>query len=315
VTTWGPLLTPPTPRGRNLARAAQSVGVGIRWCESEEELADALEEAPDFAIVNVEGDDGAALFSAFLRLSGRPLARRTILYADLHDEGEFLALLEADLLYHLIAPSSPGSLDRVASTVAKLFSESPFGLERYLPWGTRVGSLPLTKSSDKEVVLERLSDFASAMGVPSRLSALACAVADEFVMNALYDAPTDERGHPLFAERPRSEPVELPEGHRARFQFACTGTALVVASFDPYGSLRPETVRSNLRRTLTRGDDQIRRGSAGAGMGLFMAFQSLSDWIINLVPSLGTEMIGLVRTTGTFRDHAATPKSLHLFVP
>jgi hypothetical protein len=314
VTAWGPLLTPPTPRGRNLARAARSAGVGIRVCESEAELVAACDEEPDFAIVNVEGEGTGALFAAFLALAGRPFARRTILYADLDDHGEFLALLDAGLLYHVVAPSAPGALDRVASTVAKLFAESPFGVEPYLPWGTRIGSLPLTRSGDKDVVLGRLSEFATAMGVPPRLGALARTVADEFVMNALYDAPTDPRGRPLFADTPRSQPVQLPEGHRARFQFACTGSSLLVASFDPYGSLRPGAVHANLRRTLAGGDDQIRQESAGAGMGLYMAFRSLSDWIINLVPAQGTEMIGMVRTGGTYRDHVRTPKSLHLFV-
>jgi len=308
------LLTSTGVRGRNVARACRAVGAEVEVVSTPDELLQACQSLPHVVIVD-GGDDmaGETIHDAFLELAGSPVSSRTILLSDLTTREAFIDLLKADLLHHLIASSAPKALDRLTLTVAQLLFNEPLGVQRFVPWGTQIHGFVLTRSETKSEVLSRFAEYAEIMRIPSRLATLARSVCDEFIMNALYDAPTDRKGRYLFADRPRNEPIELPDGNRARFRFCCTGSSLVVSILDPYGSLTPDVVRKNLLRTLSGGQDQLRSDSAGAGVGLYMAFRALSDWIINIVPGKATEMIGMIRTSGTYRDHIAMPKSFHIF--
>jgi hypothetical protein len=297
-----------------VSSAIRGAGIDVETVSHEDTFVAGLAADPDFVVVDASDEaDRRAMLDNFLSLSGGPFAHRSVLFGDVRNREEFLELLRADLLHQLIATSAPGAHGRLTVTAAKLTGGELFGLEKYLPWGTVIESHTVRSSEQKARLLEALGDYAEATGMPSRLTTLAHTVADEFLMNAIFDAPVDTEGKPLFADRPRSLPTELPEPHTVRFSYCCTGGALALAVYDSFGSLSPETVRKNLLRTLTGGKDQIRRGTEGAGVGLYMAFGALSDWIINIVPGQGTEMIGIIRTHGTYRDHIAIPKSFHLF--
>lgn len=270
--------------------------------------------SPDAVIVDATNDDTGELFQqAFLELSGTRVARRSILIADLVSKEDFLDLLQADLLHHVIASSGPGALFRLTTTVAKLITGQILGFRKYLPWGLQVREAQIRRTRDKTDTLDALSEYCDFVGMPSRLASLARTVADEFFMNALFDAPVDAQGNHIFANRNRSDDIELPPDHMAKLRFCCHGECLVIGVYDSFGSLTAGAIRDNLTRTLQGGADQVRADSAGAGVGLYMAFKALSDWIINVVPGQATEMIGMIRTSGTYRNHIMMPKSFHFF--
>ena len=312
----GVLLCPIGSRARNLARAIRGVGGDVSHVTEPPQFFEAVRTGVSFAVVEAQtGELREKYLQAFRALAGTGIEGRAILIADVDKPAEFIDLLERNLLNHLIAASSPRTLDRLSVTLAKLLQNSPLGLEVYVPWGVQVQGFAIRGSEHKNNIIDQMAEYLNLMGVQQRLATLARTVADEFLMNAVFDAPVDHDGRPLFAHTPRNETVAFPDPHRAEFRFCCTGDSVLLSILDTFGSLRAQTVRENLRRTLMGGNDQIRSGDkAGAGVGLFLSFSSLAEWIINIAPSRATEMIGIIRTGGTYRDHIATPKSFHLFV-
>jgi len=229
--------------------------------------------------------------------------------------GAFLRLLEADMCHHIISASLPNSLHRLSSTLAGLIQGHSGGVEAFAPWGAQILGFEIRSSAPKSAMIDQMGEYLESMGIHQRLATLARIVADEFLMNALFDAPVSATGAPLFAHTQRHENVVLPSPHRAEFRYCCTADRVYISMFDSFGSLTPAVLRQNLSRTLSGGDDQIRTGSkAGAGVGLYMSFSSLAEWIINIRPGQSTEMIGVLNAGGTYREHISTPKAFHLFV-
>jgi hypothetical protein len=297
-----------------VARAICSVGVTLKVISDPGKLVEATASDPDLVVVDA-GDDvaGTDFHRAFMSLAQTSQKSRAVLFSDLTARETILDLLDADMLHHVLATSAPNALGRLAICLAKILGGKIFGMSKYVPWGTQIHEVSFRRSGVKQELLGELARFCEQMVIPKRLARLAGTVADEFVMNALYDAPTDASGAPIFTEIDRNQEVELPRPHEARFRYCCTGESLVLSIFDSFGSLDAPTVRANLLRTLSGGEDQVRRGSAGAGVGLFLAFKALADWVINVHPGRGTEMIGVIRAGGTYRDHVAMPKSFNLF--
>lgn len=311
----GILLCEGGARARNLARAIRSVGPDVAVCSSVAEFEQSVRPNTAFVVVAAEGPQSEQFLSAFVALGPSELSKRCILLADFHKLDAFLRLLRADMCHHVISASLPNSLHRLSATLAGLIQGHSGGVEAFVPWGAQILGFEVRSSEPKSAIIDQMGEYLESMGIHQRLATLARIVADEFLMNALFDAPVSSNGTPLFSHTPRHENVLLPSPHRAEFRYCCTADRVYISMFDSFGSLTPAVLRQNLSRTLSGGDDQIRTGSkAGAGVGLYMSFSSLAEWIINIKPGHSTEMIGVLNAGGTYREHISTPKAFHLFV-
>ncbi|HZS41840.1 MAG TPA: hypothetical protein VFF06_33655, partial [Polyangia bacterium] len=95
----------------------------------------------------------------------------------------------------------------ISSVVSKLLYGDLFGLEKVMPWGVRVYSMLVGDYQEKSLAIASIGDFAQAMGVRRKYREQIDQCIDEMLMNALYDAPVDANGTPLFAEVPVRERV------------------------------------------------------------------------------------------------------------
>lgn len=224
------------------------------------------------------------------------------------------ALLDEPWFSHLLALDSPWLMADLGATLAKLHGADPFGLTCYLPWGTRVVTHRVTGSADKAHVFDRIEEFMGAMGIGGRIVRHLHAIADELLMNAIYDAPLDAQGQPRYAARPRGEVVKLEPHEQPTIRFGSDGRRFGISISDPFGGLTPELLRRYISKGLRRESDQIDTKPGGAGLGLYMLFSSLHTLCLNLSPGRCTEMVGLVNIQGSFRDLALTPRSLNIFV-
>src|SRR5258706_3522104 len=138
----------------------------------------------------------------------------------------------------------------VASVVSKLLYSDLFGLEKVMPWGVRIYSMLVGDYQEKSLAIASVGDFAQAMGVRRKYREQIDQCIDEMLMNALYDAPVDGDGKPLFADVPVRERVLLKSNEKAVLQYACDGDRFAVAVRDSFGSLRKATVLQYLDKCL-----------------------------------------------------------------
>jgi hypothetical protein len=230
------------------------------------------------------------------------------------DRDDLTSLLAHDALTNLIAKNADVRANELVVTAQKIIRRDIFGFEKYLTWGTYPYEVVINDSEAKDKVLDQLERYLERIGCNRRLIALARGVGDEFIMNAVYNAPVDADGKPKYASLPRTQRVCLEPHEAALFRFACDGRYLGLSIRDNFGRLKRETVQAYLRKGFRKGEDQIDEKEGGAGLGIYYIFESLNHLVINIEPKKCSEMIGLMDISGNYRDFAERPKSLNIFV-
>lgn len=214
---------------------------------------------------------------------------------------------------NLLARNTTIDTNDAVITVNKLLKRDIFGLKKYLPWGMRVVERTIYTSARAPQLLTELEEFAAHTGCDRRLANAFVSVADEFITNALYNAPVGADGLPLFRHLKRTEPVELPVGREVTLKYGCDGGKLVLSISDRFGSLSVDMLTHYLERWFEHDEHAVRETSGGAGLGLLYVFKYLSAIIVNIAPGDCTEFIGFIDISGTYKDFISKHKSFHIF--
>lgn len=198
-------------------------------------------------------------------------------------------------------------------TAQKLLRGDIFGLEKYFGWGIEVRTTQFRRSADTNLVVDRTIALANQLAIHPRLVANIATVAEELVTNAVYNAPVDASGKPRFAHLPRTSQVELDEGEEVRLSLCCDGQTFGIAVADPFGALSPDLSLVHLFESFRKRQEKPDSSKGGAGLGLFMCFDSLNHMVLNVRHKTCTEVIGLIDVRGDYRDFVRRGKSFNVF--
>ncbi len=215
---------------------------------------------------------------------------------------------------HLICRDEPHAEADVISAARKLLWGGASGPECYLREGAQTWSLSLVHSRDKALAFQLCRDLGPQLGLGKRKREALETIAEEFITNALYNAPVDETGTRRFAHLNRKAEVSLDTGHVIRVVLASDGDRVAISVTDPFGSLRADTVPSYLSKCFQRGEDQVNSKAGGAGLGLYFVYQSVSHLAVNIVPGRSTEMLGFIDLAATAGAIQRRAHSFGLFV-
>lgn len=205
------------------------------------------------------------------------------------------------------------TVKNTATTIRKLLSGDIFGTEKYLSWGTDVIEHPITSSDQRSELIGKFEGYIEELGVRGGLKNKATRVAEELLMNAIYDAPHDAQGKALYNHLTRDNPVHLKREEYGRFRYACDGTFLAISTVDPFGALPRSTILTYLKRCLSDGiGEGGGEGKGGGGNGLFQIIQSSSLTVFNVQPKKRTEVIALLNLNFQMQKISLNP-SFHFF--
>jgi hypothetical protein len=290
---------------RMLRRALGAAGGHVDVCATVEEL---LARAPSEMVVL---DARRACEIDWARVSAWG-AHAVVVVADSLEQDDVLALLAGAGIDHLMARADETEDDLVV-TSGKVATGDIFGLEKYLLWGVVVSERPVRRYDEKRDALRQLADFAEEIGVRRQLVARIEAVADELLMNALYDAPAVRYGvEPRIAERARAGLGPLGD-EPALVRWGCDGHRLALSVRDNYGELRKEAILEHLARARAGRGAPLARPGGGAGLGLYFVVSSVAGLVANISPGRATEMIALFDVKATGRESPGYARSLHIF--
>ncbi len=185
---------------------------------------------------------------------------------------------------------------QVTATVAKLLARDLFGVDKVLPWGVRIYSALVADYNEKQAAIAAIGEFAQVMGVRRKYREHIDQCIDEMLMNALYDAPVDDEGKPLFADVPVKERVLMRADEKAIVQYGCDGERFAVSVRDAFGTLRKETILYYLDKCLHAPNqpnqvDQIDRKPGGAGLGLYLIANSATEVSFHIFAGSATEVV------------------------
>lgn len=265
--------------------------------------------------------DGYSAFDKFLiRFAEMPASHwvngkaRILLLASRRNREEMHNIFGLSFVSNIVAKTSDFAPEELIITVGKIIRNDIFGIEKYLCYGAMPMAYEVSSSLQKDPLLNAMSDYAANIGINKRIISAVAGVADELLMNAIYNAPIYPNGVRPYARRSRTVPVELQPDETCFFSFASDGSQFVISVRDRFGSLTPEKIRGYLARCFAMGSDQIEQKQGGAGMGFYFIMENLNKLIVNISPGRGTEFIGIIDISGTYRDYIERYKSFHIFV-
>ncbi len=227
------------------------------------------------------------------------------------------ALKQLSAIPHIVSRDEADrtfTVKNIMTTVTKLLSSDFFGLEKYLGWGVEVKSAPVVNSKSRADVIKTVDDYFAQVGIRRANRDRIHVVLEEMLMNAIYDAPTDANGKPIFNHLPRTEEVILKPEQQGLVRFATDGMLIAVSVQDPFGSLKGSIILKYLEANYsgTAADMNAKEGKGGAGRGLHQIIENSDLVVFNVDPGKKTEAIALFNVE--VKEAVNQNPSFHLFI-
>ncbi len=175
-------------------------------------------------------------------------------------------------------------------TAQKLLTGDIFGIEKYLPQGTEVKYARLRDFEGRGKAIQTVLDFAEESKMRRQVRSAIGQVCEELLMNALYDAPVDAEGKPVFAEVDPHDRTTVRSPRPVSIRFAATDEMFAVAVRDRFGRLAKNTILSYIDKCI-HSPDQIDRKTYGAGLGLYLVANAAATYVVNVAYGIATEVV------------------------
>ena len=178
----------------------------------------------------------------------------------------------------------------VFTTAQKLLTGDIFGIEKYLPAGTPVHYARLRDFAGRGRAIDTVLGYAEQAKMRRQVRTAIGAVCEELLMNALYDAPVDASGRPMFADVDPHDRKETRSPRPVSIRYAATEQLFAVAVRDRFGRLAKNTILSYIEKCI-HSPDQIDRKTYGAGLGLYLVANAAASYVVNVAYGIATEVV------------------------
>jgi hypothetical protein len=175
-------------------------------------------------------------------------------------------------------------------TAQKLLTGDIFGIEKYLPPGTPVHYARLRDFEGRGRAIDTVLGYAEQSKMRRQVRSAIGSVCEELLMNALYDAPVDAAGRPMFAELDPHDRRDTRSPRPVSIRYAATDHLFAVAVRDRFGRLAKNTILSYIEKCISS-PNQIDRKTYGAGLGLYLVANAAASYVVNVAYGIATEVV------------------------
>lgn len=186
--------------------------------------------------------------------------------------------------------------------VRATLAESAFGLSRLLKEGTKIQTVALQHSNQKQEAVEAVRNFMIAAKFQGRMATVIANSVDEVVMNAIFAAPIDEVGRPMMTSTSRATVFKLENKHAVEIQIGFDGKHIGVTAIDHFGSLDRAKLLSHFAKRYNEDRLKLTAAIANAGLGLATIFRNGGSFFFVSESSVKTEVTILFKKVDNFRD-------------
>jgi hypothetical protein len=269
-----------------LATALEAAGGAVEAHQTLESLGTGELEAA-LCVLHLDGELGGAVNQILPRLVGDAHVIAILPRSNLT---AMVDIMQASERVAGMMVAEDFDVRQLSAMASRIVAGDIFGLEKVLIGGTQIHSQLVGDYQAKSLCISQVSEYAEQMGVRRKYRQAIEQCLDEMLMNALYDAPVDEHGKPMFSEIPVKTRISLPVDQKAIAQYACDGQQFAIAVRDAFGRLERTTVLRYLHKCL-HAEQQIDRKAGGAGLGLYLMVRSASTVYFSVLPGVATEAL------------------------
>ncbi|MDA3863150.1 MAG: hypothetical protein PF689_04695 [Deltaproteobacteria bacterium] len=174
-----------------------------------------------------------------------------------------------------------------------------FGMEKYLSDEDEVFYLRFHDYKGRQYVLDKIQTVAKDMKLRRMRREHAVQAGEEMIMNALYNAPRKEDGTMMFGSIDPHKRVNMDSPKPVSLRYSQTDEGLFMSVRDRFGALDKKTTLEYLNKCI-HSDEQIDRKTIGAGLGIFLTVSRVQKYIVNVAPTIATEVIVNLRQIREF---------------
>lgn len=155
-----------------------------------------------------------------------------------------------------------------------------------LPTRVTGRSALLARASRRNARFDRMREYLTEQAVSERIISSLLIVAEELVMNALYNAPI-EAG--FMNARSRAEDVELPPDRACEISYGVDDATVFLRVRDSFGALKRNRLLEVLLRCSAEGV-VLDESRGGAGLGMWTIFSAASAISVHVAPGAVTDI-------------------------
>ncbi|MGM0597666.1 MAG: hypothetical protein ACQES9_11570 [Myxococcota bacterium] len=180
--------------------------------------------------------------------------------------------------------------DDLKTIIEILCTGDIFGMEKYLSDKDELSYLRFNDYKGRQYVLDKIQTVAKDMKLRRMRREHAVQAGEEMIMNALYNAPRREDGSMMFGSIDPHKRVHMDSPKPVSLRYAQTDEGLFMSVRDRFGALDKKTTLKYLNKCIYS-DEQIDRKKIGAGLGIFLTVNRVQKYIVNVAPTIATEVI------------------------
>jgi hypothetical protein len=299
------LLTSTPVLAKQVARILGCAGVSPSVANDIDGLRAAISNGADFAFFG-----GEMLDQIVPVLKDQPRTRALVWTGEKEQNTVSAAPLVTQLnnIFGLRYPNAPPRSWELLRVARRLAGSVP-PPETLLDWGATVYHRSPGSTAELDDVVAEVERFAGQVN-GRRCGASMAEVAHELLMNAMYDAPVDPAGKPLFAFR-REEAIELNAEQRPDVHYGSDGSRFMISVSDPFGGLQREHVFGGIARASSSAS--LDRSGGGAGLGMGVIHNAVTLVFFDVVRGYRTQAAAVLELDVPQRELRALPRSVHFF--
>jgi hypothetical protein len=183
-----------------------------------------------------------------------------------------------------------------------VLSDSVFSLSDLLGETAKLKVIKPLSSAQKEAAIESVLQFLEEVNFHPRIASKIAGAADELLMNAIFDAPTEHEGKSMDDEDLHIADIPLQGRHSVEMQVGFDGKYAAVLVSDQFGSLEPSRLLEKLAKNYSKAEYVPTEGLTRAGLGIFTVFHSGGSLFFLVRKSARTDALVFFRNTETFRE-------------
>lgn len=271
--------------------ALAGTGVDLFLASNEQELLDLLERS-QFDLILCD----AEVPGAVEKLISKKLEVPIVLLVNLDMNFYLQTLQKFPQINYFVSRNLDNktfTIKNISTTVSKILNKDLFGMEKYLSWGTQF-EIAIVNDSDRRLeLIEKMKAHFKPFGIRSFILDRVHTVAEELLMNAIYDAPVDQQAISLFNHLPRTVRVQLNEEQQAVLRYGTDGFFIAISVTDPFGGLTKDVVMKYLESVYAGQAGSLNTEKGGAGRGIHMIIENSDLTVYNVIKGQKTEVICL----------------------
>ncbi len=270
-----------------LTEEGYSVHVALN---AEQALAKLSQQSFDLMVsdINMPGKKGYELCAIVKK--EYPLLTTALMTA--YDVRDYISMAKEFDIGNIITKTTPFNFDEVGALIATLLSKNVFGLARYV--NGKINTLRIKNSDEIEAVMHKILDWMQSERDRRKFRA----ALGEILINAVYYGAQNERGDRKDVWKSN---VDLAPHEEIVISYGCDGEKVGVAVTDQRGRLTKKDVLYWLERNTTRGEDGLAVGLFDEhGRGLYISRESIDRFIVNIKPTITTEVVMLNYSEGLY---------------